>query len=201
MDPAVGLVRAYLELCGYFVLSELPVRKRVGSVVVDVTDLDVLAIRFPGARGRDFGSSLDLFLETDAALATPTGAFDLIIGEVKEGRARVNDALAREETIAFALRRVACCPEAAIPSHAAAIARGGARAMEMGSGVECRPRLVVFAGRGEAPGPGITTVPLDRCAAVVRERLRDSQGLLLGARFKDSTMATLALLEKLGPRD
>ena len=197
MDPAVGLARAYLELSGYFVLSELPVRRRVGREVIDITDLDILAIRFPDPHRRpDPRSSLDLFLAADEALRAPQDAVDLIIGEVKEGKARLNDALASEETIAFALRRVGCCPEEEIKDHARGIARGGTHAMNMAAGAECRGRLVVFAGKGEVATPGITTIALEHCADRIRERLHASGGLLLGAHFKDSTLALLALLEK-----
>ena len=47
MDTAVALVKAYLELCGYFVLAELPVRGRDKRGYHDVTDIDILAMRFP----------------------------------------------------------------------------------------------------------------------------------------------------------
>jgi len=47
MDTAVGLVKAYLELCGYFVLAELPVRAVQHGAYHDVTDLDTVAVRFP----------------------------------------------------------------------------------------------------------------------------------------------------------
>jgi hypothetical protein len=45
VNTAVGLVKAYLELCGYFVLAELPVREAGGGGYRDVTDVDVLAVR------------------------------------------------------------------------------------------------------------------------------------------------------------
>ena len=51
MDTAVGLVRAYLELAGYFVLAELPVRAVDPDGARDLTDLDVVAVRFPRAPG------------------------------------------------------------------------------------------------------------------------------------------------------
>jgi hypothetical protein len=47
MDTAVAIVRTYLELSGYFVLSELPVRAPDKRGYHDVTDLDVVAVRFP----------------------------------------------------------------------------------------------------------------------------------------------------------
>ena len=36
---------------------------------------------------------------------------DVPIGELKEGRARVNRVLRRAQTVAFALRELGCCPE------------------------------------------------------------------------------------------
>lgn len=197
MDSAVGLVRAYLELSGYFVLAELPVRRRSGREVVDVTDLDVLAVRFPDPHRRpDPHSSLDLYLEPDPALGAPADAIDLVIGEVKEGKARLNDALAREETLAFALRRAGCCPEEEIEAHACAIARGGRHSMTMAAGAACQARIVVFAGKGRVGTPGITTVSLEHCVERLRERLHAAGGLLLGAQFKDTTLGLLGLLEK-----
>ena len=47
MDTAVGLVKSYLGLAGYFVLAELPVRERASEHHRDVTDLDIVAVRFP----------------------------------------------------------------------------------------------------------------------------------------------------------
>lgn len=168
-----------------------------GAEVVDVTDLDVLAIRFPDPHRRpDPRSSLDLYLEPDAALGAPADAVDLIIGEVKEGKARLNDALGRKETIAFALRRVGCCPEEELQGHARAIARGGRHAMIMGGGAECDARLVVFAGTGQVGTAGVTTVSLEHCIEHLRKRLHASGGLLLGAQFKDQTVGLLGLLEK-----
>ena len=115
-------------------------------------------------------------------------------------KARLNDALAGEDMIAFALRRVGYCPEEEIHHHARAIARGGSHAMSMGAGAGCRGRVVVFAGSGEVGRPGVTTIALEHCAGRIRVRLHASGGLLLGARFKDSSLAMLALLEKVTGR-
>lgn len=92
-------------------------------------------------------SSLDLYLEPDGAAGAPADAIDLVIREVKESKARLNDALALEETIAFPLplRRVGCCPERETEGHARAIARGGRHAMTRGGGAACQARIIVFA--------------------------------------------------------
>lgn len=152
MDTAVALVKAYLELCGYFVLAELPVRAvgRQGSY--DVTDLDIVAVRFPHpprGLGHDV-DVLDLFLGIDPRLQTFEGGVDVVIGEVKEGHARLNPALRRARTVAFALRRVGCCPEPEIEREAYRVVEEGAAEMTMAGQVPCRVRLVAFAGHGTA---------------------------------------------------
>ena len=50
MDNAVALVRTYLQLNGYFTITECPVMETAsGEHFRSVTDIDVLALRFPGA--------------------------------------------------------------------------------------------------------------------------------------------------------
>ncbi len=107
MDAAVGLVKAYLEQCGYFVLTELPLREPVGDGYRDVTDVDIIAVRFPHdpvPAGHQH-DAIDLLLALDARLETFEGGVDVVVGEVKAGKASLNPAFRRERTIAFALRR------------------------------------------------------------------------------------------------
>ena len=200
MDTAVGLVKTYLELCGYFVLAELPVRAPEGGTYRDVTDLDIVAVRFPHpplALPRRLARPLDVFLGVDPALETFETGVDVIVGEVKEGRARLNPGLRREETIAFALRRLGCCPEATVPAEARAIARAGAHHMTMPGQVRCRIRLVGFAGHGHTPEHGVLTVPLNHCARFIAERLRAARDVLAGVQFKEPVLGIFALQDKL----
>ena len=58
MDTAVALVQAYLHLNGYFTVAEYPVLDDTpDGQVRTVTDLDILAYRFPGAGNEDVHSS------------------------------------------------------------------------------------------------------------------------------------------------
>jgi len=50
MDNAVALVQAYLRINGYFTVAEFPILEGSHGQLHEVTDLDMLAIRFPGAR-------------------------------------------------------------------------------------------------------------------------------------------------------
>jgi hypothetical protein len=199
MDSAVGLVKSYLELSGYFVLAELPVRRADRHGYRDVTDLDIIAVRFPHpppSLPARVSRPLDLFLGLDDALGAFEGGIDLIIGEVKSARAHLNPALQRAETIAFALRRVGCCPEDAVMETAQAIARGDAPLMQMPGGFACRVRLVVFSGRGVATERGVLTLPLRGCLDFIERRLTEGHDVLAGAQFKDPVLGLLALQHK-----
>ena len=200
MDTAVGLVKAYLELCGYFVLAELPVRVAENGAYHDVTDLDIVAVRFPHPRlalPQRITRPLEVFLGADPALETFDTGVDVIIGEVKEGRARLNPALHREETIVFALRRLGCCPEADVATEARVIAHTGQHEMAMPGQVRCRVRLVAFAGSGHASEHGVLTISLKHCAQFVTERLHEASDVLAGTQFKDPVLGLFALQGKL----
>ncbi|MBF6613861.1 MAG: hypothetical protein IVW55_12105 [Chloroflexi bacterium] len=202
MDTAVGLVKTYLELCGYFVLAELPVRvhDEAGKGYRDLTDLDVIAVRFPHARheysGRD-ERQLEVFLGADPVLGSFTQGLDIIVGEVKEGQGRVNPALRRAQTVAFALRRTGSCPEEMVEEEARAVAVEGARSLVMPGGTSCMVRLVAFAGQGGASSGGIHTVSLTHCMDFIQQRLLEGRDVLAGAQFKDPVLGLLSLQSKL----
>ena len=200
MDTAVGLVKCYLEFCGYFVLAELPVRVEDRSGYHDVTDLDIIAVRFPHTRRKlsDYAARpLEVFLGLDPVLASFEDGVDVMIAEVKEGRARLNPALRRTETVEFALRRVGCCPDGQVAEEARAIVRAGQREMTMPGRTRCRVRLVVFAGRGEVGQRGVHTVPLAHCTEFIANRLREAGEILAGVQFKDAVLGLFALQAKL----
>lgn len=50
VDTAVALVQTYLQLNGYFTVTEFPVIESSGPGGRSVTDLDTLAVRFRNAR-------------------------------------------------------------------------------------------------------------------------------------------------------
>ena len=204
MDVGVAIVKTYLELCGYFVVTELPVRERVGDDVYrDVTDLDIVAVCFPrgpAARQSSRGAlPSDLLLGLDPGLGAPADCVDLIIGEVKEGRARLNEGAHRPETIAFALRRVGCCPPEQVDHEAAELARLGERVMSMPGYTRCRTRIVIFAGRGDPAAHGLRMVPLRQCINYVVDRLRETPELSAVTQFKDPILGFLALQTKILP--
>jgi hypothetical protein len=106
MDTAVALVKTYLQANGFFTVTEYPILESVGLTTRTVTDIDILALRFPGAGG--VGSDLPtggLRIEPDDALEVSDAQIELIIGEVKEGAAELNKAARDPAVVAAALRR------------------------------------------------------------------------------------------------
>ncbi len=106
MDTAVALVRSYLQTNGFFTVTEYPILESIGLTTRNVTDVDVLALRFPGAGG--FGSQSPtggLRIEPDHELDLSDGQIEFIIGEVKEGAAELNKAARDPAVVAAALRR------------------------------------------------------------------------------------------------
>jgi hypothetical protein len=194
MDTAVGLVKAYLELSGYFVLTEVSVRVADAHGYRDVTDLDILAVRFPHTAT---GASTPLYLDTDPVLAIAENTLDVIVGEVKEGQARLNPALHRAAVVAFALRRIGCCPEDQADAEAAGIVRTGFRMVRMPGGPMCRIRLIAFAGAETRDRSGLQTVSLAHCDAFIRHTLDMDDGALRGAQVEDPLLALYALQAKL----
>ena len=115
MDPAVALVQAYLQINGYFTVTEYAVVEAAGrsGPYRTSTDLDVLAVRFPGAghaivrrrhRRHDDGVALD----SDPALGASDDRVDMIVGEVKEGRAELNRGARDPRVLEAVLTRFGC---------------------------------------------------------------------------------------------
>lgn len=106
MDTAVALVRSYLQTNGFFTVTEYPILESIGLTTRNVTDVDVLALRFPGAGG--FGSESPtggLRIEPDPELDLSESQIEFIIGEVKEGAAEMNKAARDPAVVAAALCR------------------------------------------------------------------------------------------------
>jgi len=106
MDTAVALVKTYLQVNGFFTVTEYPILESVGLTTRNVTDIDVLALRFPGAGGLDSDAPKGgIRIEPDPAFDVSDQQIEVIIGEVKEGAAELNKAARDPAVIAAALRR------------------------------------------------------------------------------------------------
>ena len=204
MDTAVALVEAYLNVNGYFTVAEYPVLEasRHGGVRA-ATDLDVLAFRFPGAgipsessKGRRSIGAVTF--RTDPALGCPDDRPDMIVAEVKEGRARINPAMRDPIVLSAALSRFGCCS----PEHAGSVVerllRLGAAETRGGHSV----RIVAFGAAPEAEPQGkIHVVPMQQVLRFLRAFLHDNWPALRRAHISHPALGLLALLEKAQAQD
>ena len=199
MDTSVALVQAYLHVNGYFTVAEYPVLEAYRSEHArTVTDLDILAFRFVGAghdviRGRGRRPLSNRAVAVDPVLECPADRPDMIVGEVKEGTARLNDAMRDPVVLEVALRRFGCCAA----EHAADItkqllAKGHVTAPE-GHSI----RMVAFGdvADGDRRGPW-TTVPMRHVVMFLRTYLKDHWSVLRHAQIRDPAFGVLALIEK-----
>lgn len=203
MNPAVSLVKTYLTLNSYFTSTELPViKKGSDGLFFEVTDIDILALRFPQAshivaQGRP-GPLDDLHFLPDPDLDIPSDAMDLIIGEVKTGRPRINPHLRSEDTLYRALVRFGSCPPERLDRAVVELQQKGETWIRDGNvAIPSRVRLAAFGDGDVASGEGFTVIPLRRVAGFVRNHLKEHHDVLHPVRLTDPTLGLLHLLEKL----
>lgn len=203
MDNAVALVQAYLRVNGYFTVSEFPIielRRREGYRTA--TDLDILAFRFPGAgklvasrRGTRAGS--EARFAPDPELGVPPQQPDMIIGEVKEGRAVLNAATTDPAVLKVVLARFGCCSRAEAPRFAEELLRAGATILPAGH----RVRLMAFGSiAGPAAGGAYLRMALGHVVRFLQSYLREHWALLRHEDSKDPALGFLTILEKCAER-
>jgi len=204
LNPAVSLVRTYLKLNGYFTSTETPViKKGSDGLYFEVTDIDILALRFPRAshivaQGRP-GPLDDLHFLPDPLLDIPSDAMDLIIGEVKTGRPRLNPHMRSEDTLYRALVRFGFCPPERLDKAVEELKATGVTWVRDGDvAVPSRVRLVAFGDGEETNGEGYTVIPLKAVMDFVMGHLKTYREVLHPVRITDPTLGLLHLMEKLG---
>jgi hypothetical protein len=108
MDTAVALVQTYLYSNGFFTVTEYPVLEQMGTETPrTLTDVDVLAVRFPGAGSISVnGDTGGVEVAPDPMLAPSESQIEVIIGEVKEGAAELNRSAQDPQVLRAAIGRV-----------------------------------------------------------------------------------------------
>lgn len=200
MDSSVALAAAYLELNGFFVLTELPVQVADRHGYRTATDLDVLAVRLPHAAElvpAVRAHARDMLLGQDPLLETDPSRTEVLIAEVKRGRAQINEGYHDPEVLRFALRRTGCCPTEMLDVHAAALGRNGVIETETSDGHPCRIRIASFAGHPIPLPAGVLSIGLAHCVAFIRDRLDRYEPQLRGAYFRDPVLNLLGLVDGL----
>ncbi|MHC4941335.1 MAG: hypothetical protein ACYTHK_20600 [Planctomycetota bacterium] len=111
MDPALAVVQGYLHLNGYFTVLDYPVMESIPDGYRSATDLDVLAVRLPGAGhqviDRDHPRTTR---SVDPELGVNEDGLDLIIGEVKQGVAELNRGARDPAVLAAVISRFGAVP-------------------------------------------------------------------------------------------
>ncbi len=198
MDPAVGLVQAYLRVNGFFTVTEYPIIARTHRGTLTLTDVDVLGVRFPGAeRWISETGSHGQALPPDPALALGDECMEMVIGEVKEGKARLNRKAYSPLVVEATIRRFGCC--AHDPAGTArAVIKSGVATTHLRMDMLCRIRMIVFGGTvGEVQGP-YEVISLKHIITFLNHHLTLYRDVLLHTQLKDEALNLMALLVKVG---
>lgn len=199
MDTAVAIVQAYLHVNGYFTVAEYPVFEAYrGDRARAVTDLDILAVRFPAAghelvrrQRRHVGT--DQAFVVDPILGALDDRTDMIVGEVKEGAARFNRAMRDPVVLAVALKRFGCCGVGDSRELIQELLDRGQVIGPSGHNI----RMVAFGDAPEGHLPGAwTTVPMRHVVLFLQQYLRQHWDVLRHAPIKDTALGVLTLIEK-----
>lgn len=165
-----------------------------------VTDLDILAFRFPRAASSEVirrqGRQRVINPRTpDPLLGCPSDRPDMIVGEVKEGTARFNEAARDPAVLAVALARFGCRGA----DHAQDIAQRLVSQGRVETPEGHTVRMVAFGAAPESPSHGRSTiVPMRHVVEFLQRYLREHWDVLRHAQVKDTALGVLALIEKWG---
>lgn len=197
----MALVQAYLHVNGYFTVAEYPVLEAVRDEHARaVTDLDILAFRFAAAgqdviRGRKCQPLGGTATMPDPILRCPTDRPDMIVGEVKEGAARLNQAMRDPVVLEVALARFGCCSAEHATTVTNQLVTRGHTTTPGGHSV----RMIAFGDVSDPERPGRwTTVPMRHVVQFLQSYLREHWPVLRHAQIRDPAIGVLALIEKWG---
>jgi hypothetical protein len=121
----------------------------------------------------------------------------MIVGEVKEGAARFNDAMRDPAVLEVALARFGCCP----PEIATGVVR---QLLSQGHAIAPGGHSVRMVAFGDLPDDGRTrawmTVSMRHVVEFLQLYLREHWDVLRHTQIRDTAFGVLALLEKWGAR-
>jgi hypothetical protein len=195
MDTAVALVGSYLQANGFFTVTEYPILEVIsGESTRTVTDIDVMALRFPGAGGATSKAKTGgLRITPDPALGLTDQYIEVIIGEVKEGAADLNKAARDPEVLAAVLRRFGQMREEVSEALVGELIATGTAMHPAG----IRMRLMVFASK--PPNRHTTSyewLSLGDIASWLRAQVHDNWDRMKAIQSKDPALGFLILFEK-----
>jgi len=199
MDSAVALVQAYLYANGFFTVTEYPIIARgKDDEFHSVTDLDILAVRFPGAgriiphRGGG-GKRFEEWSAPDPALDVCRDRLDLLIGEVKEGKPEFNPGTLRRDVMHTALTRFGAVAARKSGPVIDQLLRDGEAFSPEGP----RIRLIAFgAGDRVFRRDNYLVIGLGHVVSFIEESAKENWDAVRRMQFKDPAMSFLMVLLK-----
>jgi hypothetical protein len=199
MNSGGALVEAYLRVNGYLVLDEVPLvlPEETGGYRT-LTDLDIVAVRWPGVKmgAPDEAGRILNPIGTDPVLDVPEGVIDVIIGEVKEGRAHFNRALRSREALRMGLERVGICSDDELETAAAVLSEQAVVRLTA-SDPERQVRLVAFGIGTSRRTETHFVVSLRDATTFVEDLMRRAHEVLLPSTLADPVLGLLHLRNKL----
>jgi hypothetical protein len=195
MDTAVALVQTYLYANGYFTVTEYPILEHMGSSSPrTITDVDVLAVRFPGAGSSNVdGDTGGIEFAPDPELNTSDEVIDVIIGEVKEGAAELNHAARDPAVLRAAIGRVG----RSLPEVADELVDSLIRTGEAMHPIGVRFRLMVFASKPPTrKQPTYQWMSHGHTSLWLRDQLRSRWDVVKSVQSKDPALGFMLLAEK-----
>lgn len=204
MNTCVALVGAYLRFNGYVTVPEQPILIGEGKPYRyhTATDVDILAVRFPNAAvvvPRMYGKvDDDLHLDIDPVLELERDTVDVIIGEVKSGRPRLNDGLREPDVLYATLRRVDPGFDVPLEETITKLIRHG-EARCKSAGKKWRFRLAAFGeGNPGLDGGPFMVIQLRQVASFLMQTMREHHEVWKDAQFGDEVLDLLHIIDKMG---
>jgi len=199
MDIAVNLVENYLRLTGYMTLSEFEVQRRdKKGRFKTVTDIDIMAIRFPGEiyiGDPHRSDDCEMLLIDDPVLKLDDNTIDIIVGEVKQGQAELNPGIKDHGVLHSVLRRVEWLYDADLNDVIKGLQREGIYRTKGKGGAKVRTRLVAF---GRSHFSNINTIALSHIVETMLSFFEVHQDAFRPIQFREPAPAFLSLLLKAG---
>jgi hypothetical protein len=179
-------------------VTEFPVVARSRRGAFSLTDIDVLGVRFPHAQHWIPGEGVPgNELGRDSALDISSDSLQLIIGEVKEGKALLNRSSMRPSVLETVVRRFGCCED-----HPRKIAQqllqAGKATTTVGQS-PCEVRLLIFGGIEDEDHPSrYPCIPLRHVMEYMHDYMLRYADVFQPAELKDDGLSLMALMAKLG---
>lgn len=199
MDIAVNLVENYLRINGYLTLSEFEVQRRVKrGHFKTVTDVDIMAVRFPGdvfIGDPHSDRDAELLLIEDPVLELGGTTIDVVIGEVKQGQAELNQNIKDHAVLHTMLHRIDWLYGVPLEDVIVGLQRKSIyTAQSCGKG-DVRTRLVAF---GRSDTLDLNTISLSHIVRTMVGFMNSHEAALKPIQFKEPAPAMLRLLMKAG---